>query len=308
VLEKGHPVSDSIGYGRASAAPGQAIVCMLLGTALLTGNDAVLKWLTGGYSVGQIMLCRGIFIGIPLSILVWRAGGLASLRPHNLKGHFLRAGLVVIGTFLFVTGLRYLPLTEAVAIAFAGPLFITAMAQPLLGEHVGWRRWMAVFAGFIGILVIMRPSGSAIQWAALFPLCASLTGAFRDILTRRLSARETTVSLLFYTTVGVTLAGLATVPFQWTPVPAFDWGLFALCGLLIGSAQFLMIETFRLGEAALVAPFKYSGVIWAALFGFLLWGDIPDIGTAAGASVVIASGLYILHRERVRRQGGVGAI
>ena len=295
---------DTNVFGRTSAAPGKAILCMLLGTALLTSNDAVLKWLTGGYSVGQIMLCRGIFIGIPLSILVWRAGGLVSLRPHNPKGHFLRASLVIIGTFLFVTGLRFLPLTEAVAIAFAGPLFITAMAQPLLGEHVGWRRWMAVIAGFIGILVIMRPGGSAIQWAALFPLCASLTGAFRDILTRRLSAYETSVSLLFYTTVGVTLAGLATVPFQWTPVLAIDWGLFALCGFLIGSAQFLMIETFRLGEAALVAPFKYSGVIWAAVLGFLVWGDIPNLDTAAGAGVVIISGLYILHRERVRGQEG----
>ena len=161
---------------------------------------------------------------------------------------------------------------------------------------------MAVFAGFIGILVIMRPGGTAIQWAALFPLCASLTGAFRDILTRRMSAHETTVALLFYTSVGVTLAGLATVPFKWTPVPAFDWGLFALSGLLIGSAHFLMIETFRLGEAALVAPLKYSGVIWAALLGFLVWGDIPDLGTALGAGVVITSGLYILHRERVRRK------
>ena len=288
--------------GRASAAPGKAIACMLLGSAVLTANDAVLKWLTGGYPVGQIMFCRGIFIGIPLAILIWRAGGLVALKPQNPKGHFLRAGLVICGTFLFLNGLRYLPLTDAIAIAFAGPLFITALAPPLLGERVGWRRWLAVAAGFIGILVIMRPGGSAIQWAALFPLAASLTGAFRDILTRRMSARETSVALLFYTSLGVTLAGLATVPFEWTPVPAADWAMFALSGFLIGSAHFLMIETFRLGEAALVAPFKYSGVIWAALLGFLIWGDVPDGGTIAGVSVVIASGLYILHRERVRRQ------
>jgi len=275
---------------------------MLLGAAVLTANDAVLKWMASDYSVGQIMFCRGIFIGLPLAVLVWRAGGLSSLRPINPKGHFLRAGLVVCGTFLFVSGLRHLPLTDAVAIAFAGPLFITAMAPRLLGEHVGWRRWLAVAAGFVGILVIMRPGGSVMQWAALFPLAASLTGAFRDILTRRMSARETSVALLFYTSLGVTLAGLATVPFVWAPVPLADWGLFALSGLLIGSAHFLMIETFRFGEAALVAPFKYSGVIWAALLGFLVWGDVPDIGTIVGVSVVIFSGLYILHRERVRRQ------
>ena len=293
---------DSKTLGRTSSAPGKAIVYMLLGTAVLTCNDAVLKWLIGGYSVGQIMFCRGFFIGIPLSILIWRAGGLASLKPHNPISHFLRAGLVIVGTFLFVTGLRYLPLTTAVAIAFAGPLFITALAQPLLGEQVGWRRWSAVFAGFIGILIIMRPGGAAIQWAALFPLCASFTGALRDILTRHISARETSVALLFYTSVGVTLAGLATVPFQWTSVPTMDWGFFALSGLLIGSAHFLMIETFRMGEAALVAPFKYSGVIWAALISFLVWDEIPDPGTSIGISVVIFSGIYILHRERIRKQ------
>jgi len=93
------------------------------------------------------------------------------------------------------------------------------------------------------------------------------------------------------------------VPFAWTPVPVADWGLFALSGLLIGSAHFLMIETFRFGEAALVAPFKYSGVIWAALLGFIVWGDVPDAGTIFGVGIVIVSGLYILHRERVRRRG-----
>lgn len=160
---------------------------------------------------------------------------------------------------------------------------------------------MAVLAGFIGIVVIMRPGGTLIQWAALFPLAASLTGAFRDILTRHLSVQETTVALLFYTSLGVTLAGLATIPFVWTPVLLVDWGWFALSGILIGCAHFLMIETFRYGEAALVAPFKYSGVIWAALLGYLIWGDIPDPGIITGVGIVVVAGFYILHRERVRR-------
>jgi drug/metabolite transporter (DMT)-like permease len=285
--------------GGASSAPEKAIVCMLLGAAVLTTNDAVLKWLTSGYHVGQIMFCRGIFIGLPLAILIWRAGGLKSLRPVNPKGHTVRVALVIVGTFLFVSGLAYLPLADAIAISCAGPLFVTALASPLLGESVGWRRWSAVLAGFIGILLIMRPGGAVIQWAALFPLAASLTGAFRDILTRHLSSQETSVALLFYTSVGVTLAGLATIPFIWTPVPLVDWGWFALSGSLIGCAHFLMIETFRYGEAALVAPFKYSGVIWAGLLGYLIWGDIPDLETIAGVSITVVAGFYILHRERM---------
>jgi len=279
-----------------------AIVCMLLGTVALTANDALLKWMSIGYSVGQIMFCRGIFIALPLAALIWRAGGLACLRPINPTLHFIRAGLVVCSTFLFVSGLRFLPLTDAVAIAFAGPLFVTALAPRLLGEYVGWRRWLAVAAGFVGILVIIRPGGTAVQWAALLPLGASLCGAFRDILTRKMSAHESTVAILFYTSLGVTLAGLMTAPFAWAPVSWNNWGLFLLSGLFIGPGHYLMIETYRYGEAALVAPFKYSGVIWAALLGFLIWGDVPDAGTVTGVSVVIFSSLYIMHREQVRRR------
>ena len=285
--------------GRKSSAPGKAILCMLMGAAVLTANDALLKWMTGGYHVGQIMFCRGLFVSIPLAFLIWRSGGLKSLHTENPKGHLIRALLVISGTFLFVSGLKYLPLTAAIAIAFAGPLFITALAPPLLGEHVGWRRWMAVLAGFIGIIIIMRPGGSVFQWAALFPLAASLTGAFRDVLTRGMSATETSVGLLFYTSLGVVLAGITVSPFVWQPVPLADWGWFAVNGFLIGTAHFLMIETFRYGEAALVAPFKYSGVIWAAIFGYFIWGDIPELRTVIGSTVVVIAGIYILHRERI---------
>jgi len=294
-------VSEISIQGRGSSAPGRAILCMLLGVAVLTANDALLKWMTGGYHVGQIMFCRGLFVFIPLALLIWRGGGLRSLHTDNPKGHLIRALLVILGTFLFVSGLKHLPLTDAIAIAFAGPLFIAALAPPLLGEYVGWRRWMAVLSGFIGIVIIMRPGGGVFQWAALFPLAASLTGAFRDILTRGMSETETSVALLFYTSLGVVLASMVISPFVWQPVPFADWGWFAVNGFLIGSAHFLMIETFRYGEAALVAPFKYSGAVWAAIFGYFIWGDIPDLGTVMGVTVVVVAGIYILHRERVRR-------
>lgn len=273
---------------------------MVIGGALLTANDAVLKWLSGDYPVGQIMFLRGLFMFVPIGFLVWRAGGLAALRPVNRKAHVARAALVVTGSFLFITGLRYLPLAEAISVAFAGPLFITVLASLMLGETVGWRRWSAVLVGFIGVLVIIRPTGEAAQWAAIFPLAASFTGAFRDILTRLLSARETSVALLFYTSTGVVLAGLSTAPFGWQPVAAADIWLFALGGTLIGGAHFFMIECYRLAEAALVAPFKYSTVIWAALLGFLIWGDVPDGWSITGVTIVVASGLYILRRETRR--------
>jgi drug/metabolite transporter (DMT)-like permease len=277
------------------------IACMIGGGALGTANDAVLKGLTAGYPVGEIMFVRGFFMMIPVAFFVWRAGGITTLITQNYKDHAIRAGLMICGTYLFVSGLRYLPLANAISIAFAGPLFITALAGPMLGERVGWRRWMAVLAGFIGILIIFQPGGSVFQWAALFPLGASCTGALRDILTRKMSARESSVSMLTYSTIGVTLGGLFSLPFGWQPVASADWMYFVFNGVLISGAHFLMIETFRHAEAALVAPFKYTTVIWATLFGYMFFAEVPGYNLIIGGAVVIASGIYILHREHLRR-------
>ncbi len=276
---------------------------MIGGSALVTANDALTKLLTGGYPVGQVMFLRSVFIMVPIAFLVWRAGGPLVLRSRNPKGHLLRVACVLAGTVLFLNAIRYLPLAEAVAIAFSGPLFTTAMAPTLLGERVGWRRWLAVVAGFAGVAIIFQPGGSVIQWASLLALGAGLTGALRDILTRRMSAGESSEAILAYTSLGVLIGGLLSAPFGWHAVTLRDWGLFALNGLVIGGAHFLLIEAFRYGEVALVSPFKYSTVLWATLYGFLLFGDVPERTTLLGAGVVVASGLYILHRERRRREG-----
>ena len=176
----------------------KGILCMVAGGALITVNDAILKWLSDTYPVGEVMFVRGLFVSIPIVFLVWRAGGIRSLVIFSWRGHLLRAALVVTGTFLFINGLFFLPLADAIAITFTGPIFVTALAPLLLGEHVGWRRWSAVLVGFCGVLIMVRPTGEAAQWAALFPLAASLTGALRDIVTRRLAFRERSVALLFY--------------------------------------------------------------------------------------------------------------
>ena len=283
--------------GTRANAPGRGILFMLLGTAILTVNDAILKWLTAGYPTGQLIFMRGIFVTLPIALLVWRMGGLAVLRINDFGAHALRAGFVILSTFCFVTGLRFMPLADAIAITFAGPLFITALAAPVLTEAVGWRRWTAVLVGFVGVLVMTRPGGGAIQWVALWPLAGTFFGALRDLTTRRISTAESSLALLCTSTVAVVVAGLATSPFGWNPIPAFDLGLMAASGILVGSAHFLMIECFRLAEAALLAPFKYSNMIWAIMLGFAVWGDLPDAWTLTGAAFVVGSGLYILRRE-----------
>ena len=275
---------------------------MIGGGAVITLNDAVMKMMTVGFPVGEILFIRGVFVIIPIALLAWRFGGVTQLKVRSIRAQAIRAALTVLSTYLFITSLRYLDLADAVAIGFTGPLFLTALATPVLGEWVGWRRWAAVGVGFVGVLAMTRPGGEGAQWAALMPLGAALSGAIRDMLTRRMTVTETSVSMLCVSSVSVTLSGLATLPFGWPAVDLGDVGILAGAALFLGLGQFLFIEAFRLGEAVVVAPFKYSNLLWGILFGFLFWSQLPDRWTLAGAILVIGSGLYIFHRETLRRQ------
>lgn len=279
------------------SAPAKGIGLMVVGGLVLTMSDTATKWLTGSYPIGQIMGIRALFTLIPIALFVWQNGGLTSLRIGNFRMQFLRAACAVASAFLFVSGLVYLPLADCIALAFSGPLFVTAMATPLLGEHVGWRRWTAVCVGFAGVLVMVRPTGEAMRWAALLPLCAASMGALRDVVTRRIRMSDSPVAILAFTMGAIALAGFATLPLGWRPVAPVDLLIMASAGVLVGSAQYLVIHAFHAAEASLIIPFKYLTLIWGALFGFLIWGHIPNRWIVAGAVLVVASGLYIMHRE-----------
>ncbi len=282
-----------------AAAPLKGIACMVGGMVLLTTNDAIMKWLSAGYPIGEMLFLRGLTATAAILVFARLTVGWGALRLNRIGGNGLRAALVVASTFLFITSLSLMPLADAVAIAFAGPLLMTMLAALLLGERVGWRRWGAVVVGFIGVLVITRPTGEGLGLLALLPLAAALCGALRDIVTRRLSFSESSLAILTITTAAVTLSGLATLPFGWRiPTPG-DIGLFVATGLLLCAAHYLLIETFRFAEVGLVAPFKYTSIIGAIGFGYLLWGDLPDGWTILGSALVVAGGLYIWHRELV---------
>ena len=280
-----------------ASAPVKAIALMVAGAAFLTANDAVIKWLAGGYPIGEIMFFRGLFVLPALMLLSWRVGGAFSLRVTNWRGQIMRAGLAIAGSFLFFLALKNMPLADAVAVEFAGPLILTALAAPLLAERVGWRRWLAVAVGFAGVLVMLRPGGDALRWVVVLPLGAAFLGALKDILTRRLAATETSAAMLAITTLGVTLAGLATLPFGWRWPDAGSMALFVGTGVLHGIAGYLLTETFRHAEAATVSPFRYTAMVWAVLLGLIIWGDVPDAWMITGAAIIAASGIYVLHRE-----------
>lgn len=261
-------------------------------------NDALIKGLAQTYPTGQLLFIRGLFVWPWILVFAMRSGGLSSMRIRNPQGQALRAVCVIVSAFMFVNGLRNLALADAIAVAFTGPLFLTAMAPLVLGERVGWRRWVAVLMGFAGVVVMLRPGGDVLQWAIVFPLGAAVFGSMRDLITRKIAETETTVAVLAVTTTVVLLAGLSTALFtDWVAPRTSDLATFAASGALLAVAHTLMIEAFRRGEATLVAPFKYSSLLWATVFGYLLFDALPSLWTIAGAIIICLAGLYVFHRE-----------
>ena len=287
----------------SSISPVRGIACMVTGGAFLALNSTVVKFLVEDYPPGQIMALRALFVFVIVAAFVWRDGGVATLRIRAPVGQTVRALTLAASTFLMILSVQYLPLGDVFAINHASPLIMTALAAFFLREQVGWRRWMAVMAGFVGVLIMLRPTAAAFQVAALLPLTVAFLSASRDVITRRISATDSSTAIFAVTTTIIFIAGLVLSAFTgWAPLALADLWLFALAALFQGLAHFLMIETFRLAEAKIVAPFKYATILWAFIIGYLFWGDVPDAWILTGGSIVVASGLYILHRERQRRR------
>jgi drug/metabolite transporter (DMT)-like permease len=271
---------------------------MVIASGLLTVNDAMVKWLTQTYPVGQVMSLRGVFVIVIVIASAVVRRRVSELRVSNWRLQITRGALMSISTFLFVTALALMPIADAIAIAFAGPVIATALAALMLKEPVGWRRWSAIAVGFAGVVVMLRPAPDLIRLVAVVPLLAAIMGAFRDIVTRKMgTGGESTAAIMLVSTSIVAVAGLFTIPAGWAPVAVADLGLYLASALLVALAQGLMIESFRLGEVGLVGPFKYTSLVWAVLLGLLVWNDLPEAWTWIGSALVVGSGLYIWRRE-----------
>ena len=281
----------------------RGIAWMLVTMLLFVSMDAVVKHLIQTYPVPQVAWARFFFHAALLAAMLGRRlPATFATRRRGLQ--ILRSGLLTITTLQFFAGLYFLPLAEMTAIMQTAPLIVTTLSLPLLGELVGIRRWLGVAAGFTGALIIIRPGTDGMQLAALLPLGAATTFALYQITTRILSRTDGTLNTLLYTPLLGAALLAAALPFYWVTPDAEGWALMALVGLLGGLGHFTMIRAFTWAPAATVSPFGYTGLVWAALFGLILFGDFPDIWTIAGAAVIVGSGLYILHREHVRRQPG----
>lgn len=280
-----------------SDRPSLGIACVLVAVGFFSVADAIAKWLGQDYAPLQIVFLRYLFGLIPVALFVWRGGGLAALHTRHPWQHGLRALLILGALLFFFTALTVLPLAEAIAIAFTAPLFITALSVPILGERVGARRWAAVAIGFVGALIMVRPGTAAFQPEALLVLGSTLCFAFAMLLTRHLAKSESSVALLAYTNVIAGLVSLLFVPLVWHTPASGDWWLFLLIGLVGSTAAFFVILAYSHAPVSVVAPFEYTGLIWGALLGWIVWREQPDSAVWVGAIVIALSGSYIARRE-----------
>lgn len=271
---------------------------MMIGLFLFAIMEVLIKWKVADYPVHQLVFFRASFGLIPCLVMVWQAGGIETLKTRRPGEHFLR-GLVGLGAmWLVFRAYETMKLADVSAILFAAPLFLTALAGPALGESVGLRRWGAVLVGFVGVLLIVKPGSTALQPAAVGVLAGALLFAVAMILMRRLGTTESPGAITFFFSVFAMTAGMVMIAmFGWvTPTPR-DFIVLAMIGLIGGTAQLFVTQSLRLGEAAVVSPLRYSSILWVVTFGYIFWGELPDMMVLAGLIIVICSGLYILHRE-----------
>ena len=296
--------AGSLAPRRAASGPAsRGILCALAAWLLFAGMDACSKLLAADYSIIQILWVRFVALTVIAAWLAHRQGGNASLRTRHIWLQGARSLLLVVEIGLFILTITVLPLANAHAIMAVTPLLVTALSVPILGEQVGLRRWSAIAVAFAGVLIILRPGLGVVQPMALVALLCALMFAIYQILTRIVGRDDPPMTTLFYTAVigaiGLTVIG----PFYWVSPDAAGWALFGLVALLGASGHFLLIKALQLAPASVLQPFSYTMLVWATVVGFLVFGNLPDLATVAGAAIIAASGIYTFARERLRRGG-----
>lgn len=292
----------SVADDRPQGTPLAGIGLMLLGILLFVLNDLIGKWLVTTYGVGQVLLIRSIAALIILAPLIQRAGLRHVAMPAQPGLHLLRVVFATLEVSCFYWAVGYLPLADVVTYYLAGPIWVTALAGPLLGEVIGWRRWAAVLVGFIGVAIAMQPTSAAIGLPALTALGGSLFFALLMIVTRKVRGSDD-ITLITWTTVGALLMGLAWSPFSWvTPGPR-DLLLLALLGVVALAGHMCVNRSLKLAPAAVVVPYQYTQIVWAVLFGWLVFGDVPGVALYSGSAIIVGAGLYIfMHEQAVTRR------
>ncbi|UWQ21871.1 DMT family transporter [Jannaschia sp. W003] len=283
--------------GSAATSPLPGILGALAAFALFSVHDVAIKML-GGYAVFQIVFFS-VLLTFPLVVMMLLRDDVeGNLRPRHPWWTALRTASTVVTGMCVFYAFTTLPLAQVYAIIFAMPLIITVLSIPVLGERVGPHRWGAVVCGLLGVLVVLRPGGGVeLGWGHAAALTGACASALASVIVRKIGREERTAVLLLYPMVANVAAMGVVLPFVYRPMPLGDLGLWAVMAACAFGASLLMIEAYRRADAVLVAPMQYSQILWAALYGWLFFDETVDGGTALGAAIIIASGLYIVFRE-----------
>ncbi|MGI9371807.1 MAG: DMT family transporter [Hyphomicrobiales bacterium] len=277
----------------------------LIGIALMVGSfvvfaavDASAKYLSASLPVGQVIFLRYIIATIYAAIILSATGGLRFFKTKKPGLQVVRGILLAIATVTNFIALQHLRLDQTSSIMFSSPLWVCALSVPLLGESVGPRRWAAVAGGFIGVLIIVRPGTEGFHWAMLVSLISPLAVALYLIASRKVGETDSAQTSMFYPTLVGTFAVLPMVPLEWAPPSGYEWFIAVIMGVSASVGHQMLSQAHRMAPAPILAPFIYTQIISMAAMGYIFFGDVPDRWTFAGAAIVIASGLYLLARER----------
>ena len=274
---------------------------MFLSVCTFSVMDLLVKW-SSDYPTGEVLFFRGFFGLLPTYFLIPKDKLKTFYTTTRSKEHLFRCLMGLMALIAIVVALRELPLAVVVSLSYAAPLFITVLSIFLLSEKVGIFRWLAVLIGFIGVIIIAEPGFKGMNYLYFLPLIFCIGMAFVTITIRKLSTTEPIWLISIFFTITISIAGLATIPMGWVMPNFQDFVLLALIGVTGGSANLFLTQSYKLSEVSLVAPLKYLALIFAIIFGYLIWNEIPTIKTLIGASLVIFASLIIFKREIYHKQ------
>lgn len=285
------------------AHPLRGMLLIMLAVFMFSAMDTLAKHMLKreAYPISPLIFARyGVHLLFMIALLAPRMGlDLARTRRPGLQ--VLRGLLLVGSTGFFYLSLTYLPLAEAAAISFVGPVLVAALSGPLLREHIGRRQWTAIGFGFLGVLIIVRPGGGVFTWHAVFPLVCALLFALYQVLTRKLAGRENAMTTLFFTALVGALLTALPLPFTWRTPSALQLAFMLGIGILGGTGHFLLIRAVEHASPAALAPFVYTQLVWSTLLAYLAFGEFPDSGSLLGMAVVVLGGLLAVNWEQIRR-------
>ena len=273
------------------------IALMLAGIFFFSLNDAMGKWLIATFSVGQVLLVRSAAALVILAPFIKREGWRAFTSAPRPYMQILRAAFATFEVACFYWALADMSLADVMTFYLAGPIYVTAMSPLLLGEHVGWRRWVAVLAGFVGVMIALRPTSGALSPAALIAIAGSLSFSIFMVYTRLVRGTSDVV-LVTIQNVAALIFGAIAAPLTWVMPNAFDGALLALLGVVAMIAYVCINRALSVAPASVVVPYQYTTIFWAILLGWIFFGDIPSVPMLTGAGIIIAAGVYIFVREQ----------